>query len=93
MKDFKVLALNADYMPLNLVPLSTITWQKAFKLIVEGLAVPIKYYDGEFVHTPNTKYPLPSVIVMKDYKHFNKRAKWSKFNIKLRDDFTAIPSD
>ena len=87
MKDFKVLALNADFMPLNLVPLSTISWQKAFKLIVEGIAVPIKYYEGEFVHTPNDKYPVPSVIVMKDYKHFNKRAKWSKFNVKLRDDF------
>jgi len=87
MKDLKVLALNADFMPLNLVPLSTITWQKAFKLIVEGIAVPIKYYEGEYVHTPNTRYEVPSVIVMKDYKHFNKRAKWSKFNVKLRDNF------
>ena len=87
MKDYKVLTLNADYMPLNLVPLSSITWQKAFKLIVEGIAVPIKFYEDVFVNTPNTKYPMPSVIVMKDYKHFNKRAKWSKFNVKLRDGF------
>jgi len=87
MEDFKVLALNADFMPLNLVPLSTISWQKAFKLIVEGIAVPINFYEGEFVHTPSTRYPVPSVIVMKDYKRFNKRAKWSKFNVKLRDNF------
>ena len=89
MKDLKVLALNADFMPLNLVPLSTITWQKAFKLIVEGIAVPVKFYENEYVRTPNDKYPVPSVIIMKDYKHFNKHAKWSKFNIKLRDNFTC----
>ena len=87
MKDLKVLVLNADFMPLNLVPLSTVTWQKAFKLTVEGLAVPIKFYDDEFVHTVNDAFPVPSVIVLKDYKHFNKHAKWSKYNVKLRDEF------
>lgn len=85
----KVLALNADFMPLNLVPLSTIPWQKAFKLIAEEIAIPIKFYEGLFVNTPSTKYPMPSVIIMKDYKHFNKHAKWSKFNVKLRDNFTC----
>jgi len=89
MEDYKVLTLNADFMPLNLVPLSTISWQKAFKLIVEEIAVPIKFYEDKYVNTPTTRYPIPSVILMKDYKRFNKRAKWSKFNIKLRDNFTC----
>jgi 5-methylcytosine-specific restriction endonuclease McrA len=82
-----VLVLNADFVPLNLVPISTVTWQKSFKLIHEGVAVPLKYYEGEFAHTQHKEYPIPSVIVMKDYKHFKKFAKWSKFNVKLRDEF------
>jgi 5-methylcytosine-specific restriction endonuclease McrA len=87
MKDLKVLVLNADFIPLNLVPISTVDWRKAFKLIFEDLAVPIQFYDGEFAHTINNKYPVPSVILLKDMKKVKKHAKWSKYNIKLRDDF------
>ena len=87
MKDLKVLVLNADFIPLNLVPISTIPWQKAFKLIAEELAVPVKYYEGEVVRTVNTEYPVPSVIILNKYKRFKMHAKWSKFNTKLRDDF------
>ena len=87
MNDLRVLVLNADFIPLNLVPLSTCTWQEAFTLTVKGNAIPIKFYEGKFVRTPTTQYPVPSVIVLKEYKHFNKKAKWSKFNVKLRDDF------
>jgi len=87
MKDLKVLVLNADFIPLNLVPLSTISWKDAFTLTTKGNAVPIKFYDGEYVRTPSTTYPVPSVIVTKEYKYFKKHAKWSKFNTKLRDNF------
>lgn len=87
MKDLKVLVLNADFMPLNLVPISTISWKDAFTLTTKGNAVPIKFYEDEYVNTPNTRYPVPSVIITKDYKYFTKHAKWSKFNIKLRDNF------
>ena len=86
-KELKVLVLNADFMPLNLVPMSTISWQDAFTIITKGNATPVKYYEDEFISTPSTKYPLPSVIVLKTYKHFTKHAKLSKYNIKLRDDF------
>jgi 5-methylcytosine-specific restriction endonuclease McrA len=87
MEDLRVLELNADFIPLNLVPLSTITWKEAFKKIYEGTAVPIKYYKGKRVRTPNQEFPVPSVIVLKEFKHLKKNAKWSKFNIKLRDEF------
>ena len=87
MKDLKVLKLNADFIPLNLVPLSTVSWKEAMKNVVEGTAVPIQYYENEVIRTPSTEYKVPSVIVLKDYKFLKKHAKWSKFNIKLRDDF------
>lgn len=87
MEDLKVLVLNADFIPLNLVPISTIHWQKAFKLIFEDLAVAVKYYEDKIVHTTHEEFLVPSVIVLKEYKYFKKYAKWSKFNIKLRDEF------
>lgn len=82
-----VLVLNADFIPLNLVPISTISWQDAFTLITKGHATPIKFYENKYVNTPSTRYPVPSVIIVKEYKKFTKHAKWSKFNVKLRDDF------
>lgn len=87
MKDLRVLELNADFIPLNLVPLSAITWQAAFKKIVEGTAYPLKFYENEYVSTPTTKYQVPSVIVLREYKYLKKFAKWSKSNIKLRDEY------
>ena len=87
MKDLKVLELNADFIPLNLVPLSTISWRDAFKKIVEETAVPIAFYEGEYIHTVNQAFQVPSVIVLREYKHLKKFAKWSKFNVKLRDNF------
>jgi 5-methylcytosine-specific restriction endonuclease McrA len=89
MKDWRVLELNAGLVPLNLVPLSTISWQEAFKKIVEGTAYPIKFYTGEYIHTPTKAFEVPSVIVLKNYKYLKMQAKWSKFNVKLRDDFTC----
>lgn len=87
MEHLKVLVLNADFIPLNLVPVSAVPWQDAFTIICKGNAVPVKFYEDKFIHTPTKEYQVPSVIVLKDYKHFNKHAKWSKFNVKLRDDF------
>lgn len=87
MKNLRVLVLNADFMPLNLVPLSDISWQDAFTILVKGNATAIEFHKDEFVHTPNDKFPVPSVIVLKSYKKFKKHAKWSKYNVKLRDDF------
>jgi 5-methylcytosine-specific restriction endonuclease McrA len=87
MKDYSVLVLNADFIPLHLVPISTISWQDAFKMLTEGTVTPVKFYEDAYVHTPSTKYRVPSVIVLKTYKHIKKHAKWSKGNVKLRDEF------
>lgn len=82
----KVLVLNADFIPLHLVPLSTISWQEAICLIYQQKATAIEYYD-EVVSSPTTEMKVPSVVVLKGYKYFKKHAKLNKFNIKLRDKF------
>lgn len=87
MKNYQVLELNADFLPLNLIPVSTVSWQVAFKKIYEGTAWPLKFYEDEVIHTVNEEFPVPSVIVLSSYKKIKVRAKWSKFNVKLRDEF------
>lgn len=84
----KVLVLNADFIPLHIVPLSTIKWQDAVCLIYQKKATAIEYYDEE-VRSPSISMKKPSVIVLKEYKYFKKYAKLNKFNIKLRDEFTC----
>lgn len=82
----KTLVLNADFIPLHLVPLSTISWQEAIVLVYQQKATAIEYYD-KVVRSPNMEMQVPSVVVLKDYKYFKKFAKLNKFNIKLRDGF------
>lgn len=82
----RTLVLNADFIPLHLVPLSTVTWQEAIILMYQKKATALEYHD-KIVHSPSTTMQVPSVIVLKSYKYFKKFAKLNKYNIKLRDGF------
>lgn len=82
----RTLVLNADFIPLHLVPLSTITWEEAICLIYKNKATAIAEYDEE-IHSPSVTMKIPSVIVLREYKYFKKFAKLNKYNIKLRDEF------
>jgi len=84
----KVLVLNADFIPLHLMPLSTITWQEAIILIYQDKATAIEYQRFE-VRSPTLTMKVPSVVVLREYKYFKKYAKLNKYNIKLRDRFTC----
>lgn len=83
------LVLNADFTPLHLVPLSVISWQEAVSLIYQGKAQAVDNYEDEWVRSPSVTYQLPSVIVLTGYKKLSHKPKYSKFNIKLRDQFTC----
>lgn len=83
----KVLVLNADFLPLHLMPLSTISWQEALILIYQQKATAIDYYDDTIRSASGEEHRLPSVLVLKNYKFFKHKAKYSKYNVKLRDGF------
>jgi 5-methylcytosine-specific restriction endonuclease McrA len=85
----RTLVLNADFMPLHVMPLSTISWQEAMCLWVGKKATPICYHE-KTVRTVNEEYKIPSVLVLKEYKHFTKHAKYTKVNVKIRDDFKCM---
>ena len=83
----RTLVLNADFIPLNLVPLSTVTWQEAMCLWTQDKAVPVAYHNGKVVHSPSKTFQVPSVLLLKGFKQYTKYAKWSKRNVKVRDGF------
>lgn len=85
----KVLVLNADFIPLHLFPLSTITWQEAIILVYQEKATPLEYQGDHVARSPTTEMRIPSVVVLKSYKFFKKHAKLNKSNIKLRDEYVC----
>jgi len=85
----RVLVLNADLIPLHLMPLSTISWQEAIRLIYQDKATTIEYQGDRVVRGVNITMRIPSVIVLREFKYFKKYAKLNKYNIKLRDQFTC----
>jgi len=85
-----VLVLNRDGTPLSLVPLSTIPWQDAIRLVVTNKVRVLKYYDDWEVHSPSTTMQVPSVIIVNTFVKQNKKSvKYSRSNIFLRDDYVC----
>lgn len=82
----KTLVLNADFIPLNLVPISEISWKDAICLVYKDKATVLEEYNVE-VHSPTITIKIPSIIVLREYKYFKKFAKLNKYNVKLRDGF------
>lgn len=82
-----VLLLNADARPLSLHPLSTISWQTAVKAMFAGKVHVVKDYEGKYLHTPTTRIPLPSVVMMNTYHKNPTRAKFTRKNVYLRDNY------
>lgn len=90
---YRVLQLNADFRPLYYCPLSTFNWQQTMFLLVKGMTtgVPrlqiLEYYDDVYVRTAHDQIQLPSVVAHLEYIPPPAEAKFTKFNIFLRDEF------
>jgi 5-methylcytosine-specific restriction endonuclease McrA len=81
------LILNADGLPLSVVPLSTLSWQESIKLMfLERVSVLAEYEDWE-VHSPSSTLRVPSVIMLQDYVKVGKGVKFSRANVFLRDNY------
>ncbi len=80
------LVLNADYRPLSYYPLSLWPWQDAVKAAWLERVDIVAEYD-EVVRSPSTTIRIPSVVVLKDYVHPQRRVAFTRFNLFLRDEF------
>ena len=83
------LLLNADAQPVSLLPLSTVTWQEAMRLMFLDKVTVLEYYDDWEIKTSNDSFKVPSVIMVKDYIHRKTRVSLTRTNLYLRDGYTC----
>lgn len=85
----EVLILNKDGNPLSMLPLSVVSWQTAIRLLALGKVKALKNHDEWIVRSPSTQMQVPSVLMTTEYVKWNRRVKYNRGNIYLRDEFTC----
>jgi len=81
------LILNADYLPLSIVPFSSLTWQDAIKAEWLERADVAGEYDNWVVRSPSIEMFVPTVLRLRDYVTISRKIKFSRYNLYLRDSF------
>lgn len=81
------LLLNSNYEPISVLPLSVINWQHAIKLMYLGRVHVLETYPDWIVHSERLALNVPSVCVTRDYFHYKKAVKFSRYNLYMRDLF------
>lgn len=81
------LLLNSNYEPISVLPLSVIGWQHAIKLMYLGRVTVLETYPDWLIRSEHVTINVPSVCVTKDYFHYKKSVKFSRYNMYLRDLF------
>ena len=84
------LVLTPDHMPMTFLPLSTIDWQTAVRLIYLDRVTPIEFYEDWFVHGPSMTLQIPAVIVTREWFKGRKQGmRFSRGNLYIRDLYTC----
>ena len=83
------LILNANMLPIGIVPISSITWQESIKLTFLDRVEIIEEYKDWIVSSTSISMFVPSVIMLKDYVNVETGVKFTRNNILLRDDYTC----
>lgn len=83
------LVLNADFTPLNILPISSISWKDAIKISFLGHAKTLEWYDKWVVHSPSVSMKVPAVMVSETYIKKKNTVRFSRLNLLIRDDFTC----
>lgn len=84
-----VLLLNADYRPLRLLPLSTISWQSAVKGLCLDRVEVIKNYENRTIRSVNWEMEYPSIVRLKTFHKFIGYATFNRRNLYIRDNHTC----
>ena len=83
------LVLNADAQPVSVVPLSTVHWQDAIRIIYLERATVLAEYNRWVVRSPSVQMRMPSVIMLSEYQTHNGKVEFSRYNVILRDNYTC----
>ena len=81
------LVINANGMPVSVVPLSTVHWQDAVRIIYLDRAVVLEEYPRWVLRSPTVQMRMPSVIMLKEHQKHNGKVEFSRYNIILRDNY------
>jgi len=71
------LLLNADAMPINLLPLSSMGWEDAIKGLWMGDTEVLHYYEEWSVHSPSITMRVPAVVILKQQVHVKRNLRVS----------------
>jgi 5-methylcytosine-specific restriction endonuclease McrA len=63
------LLLNANAQPLSFLPISSISWQQAIKLLYLDAASALHHYDDWVVHSPSATMQVPAVAILRKQVH------------------------
>jgi len=80
------LVLNADGLPVSVLPLSTITWEEAIKYMVLDKADVLMFHENWIVRSARWETQVPSVIMLRDYMKPKSSVRFSRANVYLRDN-------
>lgn len=86
---YPALLLNADFIPVSVFPLKTLTWQDALRGVFLDKLVTVAEYDAE-VSSQRETFRLPSVVALKDYKKIPRVVPFTRSNIWLRDNGQCV---
>jgi len=71
-------------------PLSVITVQRAFNLLLGGKAIAVEM-TGLYLRTVRDRFEVPSVIALRSFVNVPRRkSHWSRKGVLVRDDYTCI---
>jgi len=83
------LLLNADGQPMSLSPFSVIPAARALHMLYNGKVRVVKEYDDWVIKSQKLEIKVPSIVMMVKHVSWDKKVKYSRGNIYLRDDYTC----
>lgn len=83
------LVLNADGLPVSVLPLSVIPWQESIKYMCLDKVDVLHWHDHWIVRSASWETPVPSVIMLREYMKAKTTVRFSRSNVYLRDSGTC----
>jgi len=83
----RTLVLNADYTPISVVPLHTVSWMDAVTLVYQDKCHLHLSYDDLMINSAKCSYRVPSILVNARYVRPKRKVEFSRTNVFLRDDY------
>jgi 5-methylcytosine-specific restriction endonuclease McrA len=84
------LVINADGLPLSILPISAVSWKDAILYMYHDKCDVLEWYDDWMVRSPSWETRVPAVIMLKHFLHRKSAVRFSKTNVFLRDEYHCL---